>query len=162
VRADRLVLAEYAPPGVLINENFDVLQFRGDTRPFLSQPAGQPTINLLRLVREGLFLELRSALTETKNSNLPVRRERVQIRDEQEVRELTLRVLPIQSGSDGRCFLVLFEPARSPVAAITPARPARQWVTRLQRWMRPSKHGGSRYFGPLLCGSDIRRSKVEW
>ncbi len=142
VRADRLVLAEYAPPGVLINENFDVLQFRGETRPFLSQPAGQPTINLLRLVREGLFLELRSALTETKNSNRPVRREGVQIRDEQEVRELTLRVLPIQSGSDGRCFLVLFEPARSPVAAITPARPARQWVTRLQRWMRPSKHQG--------------------
>ncbi len=139
VRADRLVLAEYAPPGVLINENFDVLQFRGETRPFLSQPAGQPTVNLLRLVREGLFLELRSALTETKNSNQPVRRERVQFRDEHEVRQLTLRVLPIQSGSDGRCFLVLFE-ALSSVAAVTPSRPARGWVTRLQRWLRPIKH----------------------
>ncbi len=68
VRADRLLLAEYAPPGVLINETFDILQFHGETRPFLSHPAGQPTVNLLRLVREGLFLELRSALTEQKTA----------------------------------------------------------------------------------------------
>ncbi len=36
VRADRLLLSDYAPPGVLINDNFDVLQFRGETRPFLA------------------------------------------------------------------------------------------------------------------------------
>ena len=162
VRADRLLLADYAPPGVLINENFDILQFRGETRPFLSQPAGQPTVNLLRLVREGLFLELRSALTEAKNSNRPVRRERVQLRDEHEVRELTLRVLPIQSGSDGRCFLVLFEPARSPVAAVTPARPARQWVTPLQRWMRPSKHEGPNTAGHSPAAATSEGQKSKW
>ena len=162
VRADRLVLAEYAPPGVLINENFDVLQFRGETRPFLSQPAGQPTVNLLRLVREGLFLELRSALTETKNSNQPVRRERVQFRDEHEVRQLTLRVLPIQSGSDGRCFLVLFE-ALSSVAAVTPSKPVRGWVTRLQRWLRPSKHESPDTAGhsPAAATSEGHKSNGE-
>ena len=125
---------------MLINDNFDILQFRGETRPFLSQPTGQPTVNLLRLAREGLFLELRSALVEAKNSNRPVRREAVRLRDEHELREITLRVLPIQSGRDGRCFLVLFEPARSPAAAVTPSRPARQWVTRLRRLVGKSKY----------------------
>ena len=142
LRADRLILAEYGPPGVLINDNFDILQFRGETRPFLSQPPGQPTVNLLRLAREGVFLELRSALTEAKDSNRPVRRERVQLRDEHELREITLRILPIQSGNDERCFLVLFEPALSAAAAVTPSTPAGGWVTRLQRLLRGSEHEG--------------------
>ena len=47
VRADRLLLAEYAPPGVLINETFDILQFRGDTRPFCRTRRGnRPSIYL--------------------------------------------------------------------------------------------------------------------
>ena len=56
--ADRLTLAHYAPPSVLVNADFEVQQVRGRTTPFLEVPSGQPTTNLLRMVREGLHAEL--------------------------------------------------------------------------------------------------------
>jgi hypothetical protein len=42
LRADRLILADYAPPGVLINDNFDILQFRGGD-PTFSVATGRAT-----------------------------------------------------------------------------------------------------------------------
>jgi two-component system CheB/CheR fusion protein len=132
--ADRLLLGHYAPPGVLVNENFDILQFRGQTTRFLTQPPGEPSISLLKLAREGLFLELRSALNDVKTLNKPVRRERVRVRDEHGVREISLRVLPVQpGGTGGRCFLVLFEDADSFASAATPM-PAPGLLKRLQGW----------------------------
>jgi two-component system CheB/CheR fusion protein len=108
--ADRLVLGRYAPPGVLIDEDLEVLQFRGQTGPYLVQPAGLPTHNILRMARDTLFLELRSAIEEAKRQNAPVRRSGVRLRDEHQTLEINLEVIPIRpAGSAHRCLLVLFE-----------------------------------------------------
>jgi Methylase of chemotaxis methyl-accepting proteins len=40
-RADRAVLAKYAPGGVVVNENWQVLQVRGQVSPYLEPAAGQ-------------------------------------------------------------------------------------------------------------------------
>ena len=40
--ADRIALNRYAPPGVLVNAEWQVLQFRGETSPFLRPPSGKP------------------------------------------------------------------------------------------------------------------------
>jgi two-component system CheB/CheR fusion protein len=142
--ADRLLLGDYAPPGVLVNENFDILQFRGETTSFLAQPPGEPTVNLLKLAREGLFLELRSALNEAQTLNKPVRREKARVRDEHGVREINLRVLPVHPGSTGgRCFLVLFEAADSSAPAARPMA-APSWLKRLQ-----GRAGGSGHPAPV-------------
>jgi two-component system CheB/CheR fusion protein len=43
--ADRILLGRYAPPGVLVNEDFDILQFRGRTsRTWSTLPASRPTM----------------------------------------------------------------------------------------------------------------------
>jgi two-component system, chemotaxis family, CheB/CheR fusion protein len=51
--ADRLLLSRYAPLGVLVNEHFDILQFRGRTGPYLEAPPGEPTMNLSRWPARG-------------------------------------------------------------------------------------------------------------
>src|SRR5262249_5481957 len=110
--ADRILLGRYAPPGVLVNENLDIVQFRGRTSPYLEPPPGEPTTNILKMAREGLFLELRSALSEAKKGNQPVRREGVRIRTEGQVREVGLEVVPVRPpGSGEGCFLVMFQEA---------------------------------------------------
>src|SRR6185436_17809237 len=43
--ADRLALGRYAPAGVLINDNLDILQFRGRTDAYLSPPIGEAKLN---------------------------------------------------------------------------------------------------------------------
>ena len=119
--ADKILLGRYSPPGVLLNEDLDVLQFRGRTSPYLEPPTGEPTTNILKLAKEGLFLELRSAVNEVKRGGRAVRREGVPIRSEGEIRKIALEVLPVSaSRGDEGCFLVLFHEA-APGGASPPA-----------------------------------------
>ncbi|MGZ8445959.1 MAG: CheR family methyltransferase, partial [Candidatus Binatia bacterium] len=107
--ADRILLRRYSPPGVLVNENFDIIQFRGRTSPYLEQPPGEPTSNLLKMAGEGLFLELRIALSDAGKQHQSVRREDVRVRIDGEARKIALEVIPVKPPSAGRdCFLVLF------------------------------------------------------
>jgi len=51
--ADRVSLARYGPPGVVINSALEILQFRGDTHHYLAPPQGRASFNLLKMAREG-------------------------------------------------------------------------------------------------------------
>ena len=59
--ADRVLLSRYAPSGVLINDNMEILQFRGHVSPYVEPRSGAASLNLLRLAREGLTLDLKAA-----------------------------------------------------------------------------------------------------
>ena len=50
-QADRMLLARYAPAGVIVDESLRILEFRGDTAPFLEHPHGQAGLGLLRMAR---------------------------------------------------------------------------------------------------------------
>ena len=113
--ADRLTLGRYAPPGVLVNENLEILQYRGRTGPYLESPPGEPTANLLKMAREGLFLELRVAVGGAKERGAEVLREGILVKDEHGIRKVNLRVIPVKpSGASERCYLILFEEAVKP------------------------------------------------
>jgi len=64
--ADRITINLFAPPGVLINADLQVLQFRGSTSAFLEPPVGKASFDVLKMAREGLMLPLRSAPRSTK------------------------------------------------------------------------------------------------
>ena len=163
--ADSVVLNEYAPAGVLVNDDFDILQFRGQTGDYLAPPPGEPSHNLLKMAREGLMLPLRDALNECRQGNAPVRRSRVQIRGEGAIRETDILVLPVKlPDSDERCCLVLFEEPRHEPAAVSgsaadatgPSSPARwlpRWLRRL--FTRAAASGG--YRGARAPGRKRRR-----
>ena len=56
--ADRLVLAEYAPPGAVIDDETNIVQVRGRTAPYLELSPGEPTQKLLKLARGRLDCRL--------------------------------------------------------------------------------------------------------
>ncbi len=105
--ADHLLLARYAPASVLVNDALEVLQFRGHTGDYLEPASGAANFNLLKMAREGLGPELRSALTEARKTNSPVRRERLRVKS----RRINLEVIPITPSANApkHHFLVLFE-----------------------------------------------------
>ena len=125
--ADSFVLKEYAPVGVLVNDDLDILQFRGQTGDYLTPPPGEPCHNVLKMAREGLLLPLRDALRECREEGSPVRRTGVQVRGAGMILEIDLRVIPIKPyGSGERCLLVLFEAPganRRARRGLLPARP---------------------------------------
>jgi two-component system CheB/CheR fusion protein len=110
--ADRIVVARYAPPGVVINDRYDVLQIRGHTSEFLEIPPGaSPSLHLLRMVRETIAGTVRDAVSKAITNDVPVRIENMQMKPSDPASVVTLEVLPIH-GMQGRprCFLVLFIP----------------------------------------------------
>jgi two-component system CheB/CheR fusion protein len=114
--ADRIVLSQYAPAGVVVNENLHILHFRGQCSPYLSPPPGQASLGLLRMVRPEFAVELRTALHHAKKQEIAVRREGIRVQRDGHFWDVRLEVVPIKSDQGERFFLVLFQetPAREP------------------------------------------------
>jgi two-component system CheB/CheR fusion protein len=118
--ADRIVLSRYAPVGVVVDETGTVLQFRGRTAAYLEPAPGTATLDLFRMLREGLLAEVRSAVNQAKVENLAVTREGVRLPEDGQMRGLTIEVIPFKIPPSGaRFFLVLFQDG-----APAPAGPA--------------------------------------
>ncbi|HVE66882.1 MAG TPA: chemotaxis protein CheB, partial [Thermoanaerobaculia bacterium] len=115
--ADRLLLSKFAPPGVLVSADLDILQYRGDTGPYLAPAPGKASLNLLKMLREGLLVGVRAAIVRAGNEGAPTRQEGLTVPSNGGHREVAVEVIPIQGDGDkGRGaksggFLVLFEDA---------------------------------------------------
>jgi two-component system CheB/CheR fusion protein len=108
--ADRILLARYAPVGVVIDETMTVLQFRGRTAPYLEPAPGMATLDLFRMLREGLMAEVRAAINQAKLEWAPVVREGLRISEGGQTRLVRCEVVPFKVSSAGiRFFLVLFQ-----------------------------------------------------
>jgi two-component system, chemotaxis family, CheB/CheR fusion protein len=119
--AERILLAKYAPPSVVIDEELDILQFHGDTGPYLALAPGKASLNLLKMARDGLPVALRAAISRSRKEATSIRQEGLRVKSNGEYREINLEVIPLQGGPGHEgAFLVLFE-AVAPAAA----RPAR-------------------------------------
>jgi two-component system, chemotaxis family, CheB/CheR fusion protein len=116
--ADRIVLGKYSPAGVVVDGNMNVLQFRGRMAPFLEPSEGMASLNLLKLAREGLALELRNAFHKARREGAPIRREGLAIRHNGRAGEFNLEVIPFNKtpGRDPR-YLILFEELHTETAA---------------------------------------------
>ena len=116
---DHVLLARYAPPSVLIDDNFEVVQFRGRTGSYLEHPPGPPQLNLLKMAREGLSSELALAVQRARHGDAPVRQDDVIVHARGHEHRLHLEVIPLRGAAAARRhFLVVFEPA---AGAATPA-----------------------------------------
>ncbi|MGE3509587.1 MAG: chemotaxis protein CheB [Vicinamibacterales bacterium] len=110
-QADLVLLARYAPPGVVVNERMEVVQFRGRTGEFLEQPPGQPQMNVLKMARDGLVAPLHEALETARAQAATVRKQWVRVTDDAETRVINLEVVPLAGAAEQaeRYFLVIFE-----------------------------------------------------
>jgi two-component system CheB/CheR fusion protein len=110
--ADRILLTRYAPAGLLINADLEILQFRGDTGPYLTPAPGRASLNLLKMLREGLLVAVRGAVHKAKREEAPVREESLRVKSNGGYRDAHVEVIPIKGNSAKEgCFLVLFEEA---------------------------------------------------
>ncbi|EAR21039.1 PAS domain S-box protein [Nitrococcus mobilis] len=108
--ADRIVVNRFGPPGVLVNDKLQVLQFRGSTGAYLAPPSGKASFDVLRIARYDLKLALRAAITQATLANDSARRDGVQIEQNGEIRRVNVEVIPLKNLRE-RCLLILFEDA---------------------------------------------------
>ena len=96
---------------------------RGHTSPYLEQAPGPASLNLFRMARAGLDLELRAALSKAKKSGRPVKKTGIQMSDHGHTREVALEVIPLKARAADPSFLILFEEGTS----VAPAEPFASW-----------------------------------
>lgn len=114
---DHVLLARYAPACVLVDGNAEILQFRGRTGAFLEPSPGQPTHNLLKMVRGRLGPEIRAALQRAQRADSAVRQDGVVLREDGRERTVDLTFVPIPGFvANERNVLVIFEEASAPAS----------------------------------------------
>jgi len=105
---NRILLQKYGPPGVVVDQNSQIIQFRGSTGLFLESASGEPNLNILKMAREGLLFPLRSALQAARRSRHPARRENVLVRRNGGWHPVDIEVIPLGGPGAGH-FLVVFD-----------------------------------------------------
>ncbi len=67
----RALLLSYAPASVVTNQKGDILFVHGDTGKYLRPAPGQASLNVIEMAREGLQMELRSAIQNATEKGEP-------------------------------------------------------------------------------------------
>lgn len=103
--ADAILLSKYTPAGVIVNEQFDIVQFRGSIRKFLEPSPGMASWNIFKMARQGLAVEIRKALQRSKISSKPFVKEGIRVNIGEKL--VTIEVIPLPDTVEPY-FLVLF------------------------------------------------------
>ncbi len=135
---ERIVL-EHAPPCVVINERADIVYSSGDTAPYLQQPTGTPTRNIIDQARKGLRLMLRTAIRKAMKSHQTVVQEDLAVKTPTGLDRINLIVRPLaELGEKSPLLAVLFLPAATELepAAGSAARSEEAAVQQLETELR--------------------------
>jgi two-component system, chemotaxis family, CheB/CheR fusion protein len=104
---DALLLKKYTPASVVVNQDLDILQFRGATGLFLEPSPGKASLNLLKMAREGLAFELRTLVYKADKSAKPELKNWVEVKNDK-AKSITIEVVPLMTDGVHRYFLVVF------------------------------------------------------
>ena len=110
------LLEQYAPPSLLVDEQYEILHISENAGQFLRITGGTLSQNLLYLVKEGMRLELRAALYQAKQRRMPVEVYDVPVvssGDSEQRVNITVRPVIPESDKAIAFLLVLFEPAEN-------------------------------------------------
>lgn len=101
------LLEEYAPPSVLINEDYDIVHLSPSAGRFLQWSGGEVSINLLKVAPSGLRLELQTALFQALQSGQRVEVPQLSAPYEGQMRSMRLVVRPLHREGAGQNFLLV-------------------------------------------------------
>ena len=103
--ADEILLSKYTPSGIIVNDQFDIVQFRGSTGEYLEASPGKASLNILKMAREGLGFEIRNALQKAKTTGLPYKKQGLPIQKGKKI--ISIEVIPLLDTIDLH-YLILF------------------------------------------------------
>lgn len=131
--ARKVLLQSYAPPSVITDEKGTILYVHGDTGKYLRPAPGQASLNIMEMAREGLHLELRTAIHNAARQKKPVVCSNLSVRTNGDSQAVDLTVRPLTDPDETRALLIVCFKDIEPRAKGKPARgkrPARQGLSK--------------------------------
>ena len=118
-RGVQRVLEKYAPASVVIDSNYDILRFSGDTGRYLGPSSGAASLNLFGLLHKGLRGAARSAVKQAFSLQRTVVHDGLSV--SQDAHKLPLRLIaaPLAESEGGKdlCVVAFQEIERAPADA---------------------------------------------
>ena len=115
---EQYLLARHTPAGVLVNDSGEILFVHGSTGRYLEPAPGAASLNITRLAREGLRLELITAFHKAVARREAVRQPGVRIPGDDQPPTLNLLITPLDAAPG--LFVVVFEEVAAETAAAPP------------------------------------------
>ena len=113
--AEKSLLECFAPPAVIINQKGDILYIHGRTGRYMEPAPGEASWSIFEMVREGLKLELPSAIRKARDQQKKITYEHLPISDAGKVQFVNLAVKPLgDTASAQGLMIVTFEDVPSP------------------------------------------------
>jgi two-component system CheB/CheR fusion protein len=138
--AEKVLLENYVPPSVIINQRGEILYVHGRTGKYLEPAPGEANMNVFEMAREGLKLELYAAIRKVISQKMEVSCKGVQIKDDGSSQSVNVIVRPVKEPETMRGLLmVTFEDMPTPkqVASVKkgrgPAKKPTNIVKQLER-----------------------------
>jgi len=108
--ARKAIVDRFAPPAVLVDSSGNILHVTGRTGRYLETPSGPPSHNILDMAREGLRIELSSALRRARNNKEHVLLKKLKVRVNGSKELINLHVFALDKPRElSGNFLVAFE-----------------------------------------------------
>ncbi len=130
------LLEQLAPPSVVVNEEYDIVHLSERAGQYMQVSGGEPTNNLLKLIRPELRLDLRTALYQAVQNRSQVQTRSIDIKTEDGLKHIEVIVRPVlRDGDSTRGFiLVVFEEQKPASIKSTPqvAAPAEPIARQLE------------------------------
>ena len=121
---DELLLRQYVPPSVVVNQDLDILQFRGSTGLYLEPAPGKASLNLLKMARPSLAFELRNTIHKAQKAGQPVRKTGLEVKLNDQTHHVAIEAVPLPGNPEEPLFLILFSEVPPVVVAGTDAADA--------------------------------------
>ncbi|QDT02068.1 Autoinducer 2 sensor kinase/phosphatase LuxQ [Rubripirellula lacrimiformis] len=112
----RILLDEFAPKAVVIDQSGQVLNASDGVSKYLSVSGGDFHNNIIKMAVPGLRIGLRAAINEATKTRRKTTHDKLSIRDEECIQRVMLTVQPMpQLGADNELFLVVFHDIGEPI-----------------------------------------------
>jgi two-component system CheB/CheR fusion protein len=116
------MLQRHTPAAVVVDREFRILFYHGDTNAFLLQPAGEPTRELLSVVREELRGAVRGALHQALAGKEIARAKEAHLSTAHGIKHVEIMVELLDSHAPDGPLLVSFQQRPAPVMPAEAAR----------------------------------------
>lgn len=115
------LLERFAPPSVLVNQDFDILYMSESVGRYLRFAGGEPSKNLLKLVHPDLLPDLRAALFSVQRERKSAESQniRIEIEDKETLVNVIVRAVDAEDENSSNFLLVIFDEAHGEKTALS-------------------------------------------
>lgn len=100
----------YDHPYAIVNDTFDIVEIFGNVQNYLSLPTGTMNVNILKMIRQDLLIELRSLLAKSHKDGSECKSGIKKIKTGERASYIRIHIKPLIAGGDqNKLALVIFE-----------------------------------------------------